>query len=59
MVSVKVESIMKKRQSSRVIDLSESLMKWDTNSDVVSNISNLGMSLSRKPNMYSFLPAAC
>ena len=43
MVSVKVESIMKKKQSARVIDLSESLMKWDTNSDVASNLSGLGM----------------
>lgn len=42
MVSVKVESIMKKKQSSRVIDLSEGLMKWDTNSNVVSNLNNLG-----------------
>lgn len=42
MVSVKVESIMKNAQSSRASDLSESLMKWDTNSDVVSNLNNLG-----------------
>ena len=42
MVSVKVESIMKKKQSSRVIDLSEGLMKWDTNADVVTNLNALG-----------------
>ena len=42
MVSVKVESIMKKAQSSRVMELSEVLLKWDTNGDVTSNLADLG-----------------
>ncbi|CAB9512453.1 Phytochrome-like protein cph1 [Seminavis robusta] len=45
MVSVKVESIMKKAQSVRVIELSEALIKWDPNEDVACNISNLGAAL--------------
>jgi len=42
MVSVKVESIMKKEQSSRVIELSKILIKWDSNDNVINNLTNLG-----------------
>lgn len=42
MVSVKVESIMKKAQSDRVIELSEALIKWDPNKQVAANLNKLG-----------------
>jgi len=45
MVSVKVESIVKKSQSARVMDLSEALIKWDSNQDAATNLTNLGDTL--------------
>ena len=43
MVSVKVESNMKKAESSRVMELSEILIKWDPNGDIPTNLEDLGM----------------
>lgn len=43
MVSVKVESNMKKAESSRVVELSEILIKWDPNGDIPTNLTDLGV----------------
>ena len=42
MVSVKVEALQKKAQSVRIIELSETLMRWAQDSTVVSNLETLG-----------------
>jgi hypothetical protein len=42
MVSVKVEALQKKAQSVRIIELSETLMRWAQNSTVVANLEKLG-----------------
>lgn len=45
MVSVKVETITKKAQSARIIELSGTLMKWDPNFSVTDNLSKIGKEL--------------
>ena len=42
MVSVKVEALQKKAQSVRIIELSETLMRWSQTSTVVANLESLG-----------------
>ena len=42
MVSVKVEALKKKAQSVRIIELSETLMRWVQNSGVASNLKAIG-----------------
>lgn len=44
MVSVKVEALQKKAQSVRIIELSETLMRWAQNLTVADNLKNLGES---------------
>jgi hypothetical protein len=38
MVNVKVESLMRKAESARVIELSETLMRWDHSHSVAHNL---------------------
>jgi signal transduction histidine kinase len=42
MLSVRIESFLKKAQSARVIDLGETLMKWKQEKSVVHNLFDLG-----------------
>jgi len=50
MVSVKVESLVRKAESSRIIDLSKSLMRWEQIHSVAYNLSNL--SKYGEPSLY-------
>ena len=42
MVSVKVESLMRKAESARVMELSETFMKWDQSHSLAYNLTNYG-----------------
>ncbi|CAB9512451.1 Phytochrome-like protein cph1 [Seminavis robusta] len=42
MVSVKVEALKKKAQSVRIIELSETLLRWSQNSSVAENLQTIG-----------------
>ena len=55
MVSVKVESMMKKEESDRVIKLSETMIKWVPHEDAASNLSSFGTFELLPVDMHRFI----